>query len=192
MQTLSVPKARYLGTDSATPAYRRRAVSFNFPYSSSTLNESSTSESSVFTTSSLVLPSLPVAPKHYLGHRLALTAEHVRLDEDERGVRNWKQWGPYLSERQWATVREDYSADGDAWNHFPHDHARSRAYRWGEDGLAGLSDDKGLLCWGLALWNGVDDILKERLFGVTGHEGNHGEDVKGLYYYLDSTVWDLC
>ena len=96
-------------------------------------------------------------------------------------------WGPYLSERQWGTVREDYSANGDAWNYFPHDHARSRAYRWGEDGLAGISDVEQRLCFALALWNGQDPILKERLFGLTNGEGNHGEDVKEYYYYLDAT-----
>ena len=95
--------------------------------------------------------------------------------------------GPYLSERQWGTVREDYSADGDAWNYFPHDHARSRAYHWGEDGLAGFCDVKQRLCFALALWNGADPILKERLFGLTNGEGNHGEDVKEYYFYLDST-----
>ena len=99
----------------------------------------------------------------------------------------WKKWGPYLSERQWGTVREDYSENGDAWNFFTHDHARSRAYRWGEDGLAGISDDKQRLCFALALWNGKDPILKERLFGLTNSEGNHGEDVKEYYFYLDST-----
>ena len=99
----------------------------------------------------------------------------------------WKKWGPYLSERQWGTVREDYSENGDAWNFFTHDHARSRAYRWGEDGLAGISDDKQHLCFALALWNGKDPILKERLFGLTNSEGNHGEDVKEYYFYLDST-----
>ena len=99
----------------------------------------------------------------------------------------WKQWGPYLSERQWGTVREDYSEGGDAWNYFSHDQARSRAYRWGEDGLAGISDDKQRLCFALALWNGSDPILKERLFGLTNSEGNHGEDVKEYYFYLDST-----
>jgi len=99
----------------------------------------------------------------------------------------WKKWGPYLSERQWGTVREDYSANGDPWNYFPHDHARSRAYRWGEDGLAGMSDDRQQLCFAVALWNGRDPILKERLFGLTNGEGNHGEDVKEYYYYLDST-----
>ncbi len=100
---------------------------------------------------------------------------------------DWKKWGPYLSERQWGTVREDYSENGDAWNFFTHDHARSRAYRWGEDGLAGISDDKQHLCFALALWNGKDPILKERLFGLTNSEGNHGEDVKEYYFYLDST-----
>ncbi len=96
-------------------------------------------------------------------------------------------WGPYLSERQWGTVREDYSANGDAWNYFSHDHARSRAYRWGEDGLAGISDEEQRLCFALALWNEKDPILKERLFGLTNGEGNHGEDVKEYYYYLDAT-----
>src|SRR5512145_2859080 len=115
------------------------------------------------------------------------SAEHVRLREArDKGV-PWKKWGPYLSERQWGTVREDYSPNGDAWNFFTHDHARSRAYRWGEDGIAGISDDKQKLCFALALWNGKDAILKERLFGVTNSEGNHGEDVKEYYFYLDST-----
>ena len=99
----------------------------------------------------------------------------------------WRKWGPYLSERQWGTVREDYSASGDAWNYFSHDHARSRAYRWGEDGIAGLSDDQQILCFSVALWNGHDPILKERLFGLTNNEGNHGEDVKEYDFYLDST-----
>src|SRR5262252_2375018 len=112
------------------------------------------------------------------------TAEHDRLSKD--GL-NWKRWGPYLSERQWGTVREDYSDNGDAWNYFSHDQARSRAYRWGEDGLAGISDDHQVLCFALALWNGKDAILKERLFGLTNSEGNHGEDVKEYYFYLDST-----
>ncbi len=112
------------------------------------------------------------------------TAEHTRLQDDGR---NWKHWGPYLSERQWGTVREDYSPEGDAWNFFTHDHARSRAYRWGEDGLAGISDDQQNLCFALAIWNGKDPILKERLFGLTNSEGNHGEDVKEYYFYLDST-----
>jgi hypothetical protein len=116
-----------------------------------------------------------------------MTSEHIRLEEARTGTIPWKKWGPYLSERQWGTVREDYSADGDAWNFFTHDHARSRAYRWGEDGLAGISDDKQRLCFSLALWNGKDPILKERLFGLTNGEGNHGEDVKEYYFYLDST-----
>src|SRR5688572_12619866 len=116
-----------------------------------------------------------------------VNAERLRLDEArERGVR-WTRWGPYLSERQWGTVREDYSDSGDAWSYLPHDHARSRAYRWGEDGLAGVSDDQQRLCFALALWNGEDPIVKERLFGLTNAEGNHGEDVKEYYFYLDST-----
>ncbi len=115
-----------------------------------------------------------------------MSVESRRLEETSTAV-PWKKWGPYLSERQWGTVREDYSEDGDAWNYFPHDHARSRAYRWGEDGLAGISDDRQLLCFALALWNGRDPILKERLFGLTNSEGNHGEDVKEYYFYLDST-----
>jgi hypothetical protein len=113
--------------------------------------------------------------------------EQRRLEEDRLGRRPWRRWGPYLSERQWGTVREDYSAGGDAWGSLPHDLARSRAYRWGEDGLAGVSDDEQRLCLALALWNGADPILKERLFGLTNAEGNHGEDVKELYYYLDAT-----
>jgi mannosylglycerate hydrolase MGH1-like protein len=116
-----------------------------------------------------------------------ITAEHQRLEHEAARTKNWKRWGPYLSERQWATVREDYSPYGNCWEYFPHDHARSRAYRWGEDGLLGISDRQCRLCFGLALWNGKDPILKERLFGLTGSEGNHGEDVKELYYYLDST-----
>ena len=113
--------------------------------------------------------------------------EQRRLNEArEKGI-PWKKWGPYLSERQWGTVREDYSQDGNAWNYFTHDQARSRAYRWGEDGMAGISDDKQLLCFALALWNGRDPILKERLFGLTNSQGNHGEDVKEYYFYLDST-----
>ncbi len=115
-----------------------------------------------------------------------ITAEGMRLAAIAQGA-PWRRWGPYLSERQWGTVREDYSANGDAWNFFPHDHAHSRAYRWGEDGIAGFADEKLLLCLGLALWNGKDPILKERLFGLTNAEGNHGEDVKELYYYLDGT-----
>ena len=116
-----------------------------------------------------------------------MATEKERLEEDRLQRAAWKKWGPYLSERQWGTVREDYSPGGDAWNFFTHDHARSRAYRWGEDGLAGISDDQQLLCFALALWNGKDPILKERLFGLTNSEGNHGEDVKEYYFYLDST-----
>ncbi len=113
--------------------------------------------------------------------------EKIRLEEARGQLAPWKKWGPYLSERQWGTVREDYSENGDAWNYFTHDQARSRAYRWGEDGLAGISDDKQRLCFALALWNERDPILKERLFGLTNSEGNHGEDVKEYYFYLDST-----
>lgn len=116
-----------------------------------------------------------------------MTAEHERLDATREQKQPWKKWGPYLSERQWGTVREDYSDDGDAWNYFTHDQARSRAYRWGEDGIAGISDDQQRLCFALALWNGKDPILKERLFGLTNSESNHGEDVKEYYFYLDST-----
>ncbi len=114
-------------------------------------------------------------------------AEQLRLDDCRKSDVSWKKWGPYLSERQWGTVREDYSANGDAWNYFSHDQSRSRAYRWGEDGLGGICDDKQRLCFALALWNGQDPILKERLFGLTNSEGNHGEDVKEYYFYLDST-----
>ena len=114
-------------------------------------------------------------------------AEEVRLAEEERREKNWKRWGPYLAERQWGTVREDYSAKGEAWRYFTHEQSRSRVYRWGEDGLLGITDRKGRLCFALALWNEKDPILKERLFGLTGPEGNHGEDVKELYFYLDST-----
>ena len=114
-------------------------------------------------------------------------AEAIRLEEARTGRVSWKMWGPYLSERQWGTVREDYSDDGNAWNYFPHDHARSRAYHWGEDGIAGISDDQQLLCFSVALWNGKDPILKERMFGLTNGEGNHGEDVKEYYFYLDNT-----
>ena len=116
-----------------------------------------------------------------------MTAEQIRLDEDRGQIKPWKKWGPYLSERQWGTVREDYSDNGNAWDYFSHDQARSRAYHWGEDGLAGISDDQQRLCFAIALWNGRDPILKERLFGLTNSEGNHGEDVKEYYYYLDST-----
>ncbi|MEL7497053.1 MAG: glucosidase [Planctomycetota bacterium] len=114
-------------------------------------------------------------------------AEQLRLNEDENRTANWKRWGPYLAERQWGTVREDYSPDGDSWNHFTHDHARSRAYRWGEDGLLGITDRQGRVCFALALWNHKDPYLKERLFGLAGPEGNHGEDVKEEYFYLEST-----
>ncbi len=117
----------------------------------------------------------------------ATSAEKTRLDEAARKLKPWRRWGTYLSERQWGTVREDYSSDGSAWDYFPHDHARSRAYRWGEDGIAGFCDEKETLCLALALWNGKDPILKERLFGLTNSQGNHGEDVKELYYYLDAT-----
>ena len=117
----------------------------------------------------------------------APSPEHQRLAESDHGHKPWKRWGPYLSERQWGTVREDDSPDGNAWESFSHDQARSRAYQWGEDGLAGISDDRQLLCFALALWNGKDPIIKERLFGLTNSEGNHGEDVKEYYYYLDST-----
>ncbi len=120
-------------------------------------------------------------------HDQRTDAESLRLGEAREAHIPWRKWGPYLSERQWGTVREDYSESGDAWSYFSHDQARSRAYRWGEDGLAGISDDKQLLCVALALWNGKDPILKERLFGLTNSEGNHGEDVKEYYFYLDST-----
>jgi hypothetical protein len=114
-------------------------------------------------------------------------SENDRLREAREKSVPWKKWGPYLSERQWGTVREDYSSDGNAWDYFPHDQARSRAYHWGEDGLAGISDEKQRLCFAIALWNGADPILKERLFGLTNSEGNHGEDVKEYYFYLDSS-----
>jgi hypothetical protein len=116
-----------------------------------------------------------------------ITAEETRLNEQYSGKKKWHKWGPYLSERQWGTVREDYSENGTAWDYFPHDHARSRVYRWGEDGIAGISDDMQRICFAVTVWNGKDPILKERLFGLTGSEGNHGEDVKELYYYLDNT-----
>ncbi len=115
-----------------------------------------------------------------------VNAEQQRLEDARDKDVAWKRWGPYLSERAWGTVREDYSRDGTAWEYFPHDHARSRAYRWNEDGLAGICDHHQRICFALALWNGRDPILKERLFGLTGHEGNHGEDVKEYYFYLDS------
>lgn len=113
--------------------------------------------------------------------------EDKRLQENYSGNKKWLEWGPYLSERQWGTVREDYSPNGSAWDYFPHDHARSRVYRWGEDGIAGISDRHCAICFAVTMWNGKDPILKERLFGLTGPEGNHGEDCKELYYYLDST-----
>jgi hypothetical protein len=115
------------------------------------------------------------------------TAEQSRLRQSRDIGTPWKLWGPYLSERQWGTVREDYSENGDAWGYFSHDQARSRAYHWGEDGIAGFSDEKQRLCFAIALWNGKDPILKERMFGLTNGEGNHGEDVKEYYFYIDST-----
>ena len=115
------------------------------------------------------------------------TAEGRRLEESRQRAKHWKRWGPYLAERAWGTVREDYSANGDAWQYFPHDQARSRAYRWNEDGLAGICDRHQIICFAIALWNGRDQILKERLFGLDGDEGNHGEDVKECYFYLDNT-----
>src|SRR5215469_1067166 len=116
-----------------------------------------------------------------------LTVEDHRLEEARQRKRHWKRWGPYLSDRQWGTVREDYSPGGTAWESFPFEHAHSRAYRWGEDGIGGICDRHQMICFGLALWNGRDSILKERLFGLTGNQGNHGEDVKECYFYLDST-----
>src|SRR5215467_8095679 len=116
-----------------------------------------------------------------------MTAEERRLKEAHARTAHWRRWGPYLSERQWGTVREDYSSHGTAWDYFPHDHARSRAYRWGEDGIGGLSDWKQRLCLYVALWNERDPILKERLYGLTNSEGNHGEDVKEVYDYQDAT-----
>ncbi len=122
-----------------------------------------------------------------LQYNRTVNAERLRLEQTARKELHWRRWGPYLSAREWGTVREDYSADGTAWDYFPHEHARSRAYRWGEDGLLGICDNHQRLCFALALWNERDPILKERLFGLNGHEGNHGEDVKEYYYYLDST-----
>ena len=116
-----------------------------------------------------------------------MTKEEIRLAESVARKKHWKRWGPYLSERAWGTVREDYSPCGKPWEYLPHDHARSRAYRWNEDGLAGISDRRQLICFALTLWNEHDPILKERLFGLTSSEGNHGEDVKEYYFYLDST-----
>ena len=130
-------------------------------------------------------PELNAGPE--IRERTSMNAETQRLQEAREKKIPWRKWGPYLSERQWGTVREDYSEGGNAWDYFSHDQARSRAYRWGEDGLAGISDDQQRLCFALALWNGKDAILKERLFGLTNSEANHGEDVKEYYFYLDST-----
>ena len=116
-----------------------------------------------------------------------MTHEEIRLEEARTRKAHWQRWGPYLAERAWGTVREDYSPHGNAWESLPHDHARSRAYRWNEDGIAGICDRHQYICFAVALWNGRDPILKERLFGLTGNEGNHGEDVKEQYFYLDST-----
>src|ERR1700749_57866 len=116
-----------------------------------------------------------------------MTKEEARLKESHDRTAHWKRWGPYVSDRAWGTVREDYSATGEAWDYFPHDHARSRAYRWNEDRLAGVCDRHQRLCFALAMWNGRDPILKERVFGLNGEEGNHGEDVKEYYFYLDFT-----
>src|SRR6266550_1520015 len=122
-----------------------------------------------------------------MARRRGVTPEEARLHEARERSAHWRRWGPYLAEREWGTVREDYSPNGAAWESLPHDHARSRAYRWGEDGIGGISDNHQRLCFALALWNGHDPILKERLFGLSGPQGNHGEDVKEFYYYLDST-----
>src|SRR3990170_9001959 len=116
-----------------------------------------------------------------------MNAESKRLDAQGRGKENWRLWGPYLSERAWGTVREDYSGGGAAWEYLDHDQARSRAYRWNEDGMGGICDEKQRLCLAISLWNGWDPILKERAFGLTGNQGNHGEDVKEHYFYLDAT-----
>src|SRR5436190_1786718 len=116
-----------------------------------------------------------------------MNAEQLRLAENKPHPEPWHFWGPYLAERAWATVREDYSANGDAWNYFPHDHARSRTYRWNEDGIAGISDFKQRLCFAFAFWNERDPFLKERFFGLAGPQGNHGEDVKEVYFYTDNT-----
>lgn len=120
-------------------------------------------------------------------HTVTPDPESTRLEEGRVAKKPWRKWGPYLSERRWGMVREDYSPDGNAWDYFTHDQARSRAYHWGKDGLAGISDDKQLLCFSVALWSGRDPILKERAFGPTNREGNHGEDLKEHYFYLDST-----
>src|SRR5690242_8883680 len=132
-------------------------------------------------------PTTPARSNGHAGMDNQPDAERQRQAEARSNNAAWWRWGPYLSERQWGTVREDYSAGGEAWDSFPHDHARSRTYRWGEDGLLGISDNHGRLCFAIALWNGADPILKERLFGLTGPEGNHAEDVKEYYFYLDST-----
>src|SRR5256885_8929246 len=116
-----------------------------------------------------------------------MTQEEIRLQESTDRKKHWKRWGPYLSERAWGTVREDYSKNGAAWEFFPHDHARSRVYRWNEDGLAGICDRHQNICFSIALWNEHDSILKERIFGLNGNEGNHGEDEKEYFFYLDST-----
>src|SRR5882762_6926246 len=116
-----------------------------------------------------------------------LTIEDHRLEEARQRKKHWKRWGPYLSDRQWGTVREDYSANGTAWEFFPFEHSHARTYHWGEDGIGGICDRHQMFCFALALWNGKDPILKERLFGLTGNQGNHGEDVKECYFYLDST-----
>ena len=113
--------------------------------------------------------------------------ESLRIQARDSGKEDWNLWGPYLSDRQWGTVREDYSADGDAWTSFPHDHARSRTYRWGEDGLLGISDNRGLICFAPAFWNGKDPFLKERAFGLSNPQGNHGEDIKDYFYHIDTT-----
>src|SRR5215813_8986028 len=132
------------------------------------------------------------APTNYLSvdqalEKITMTHEESRLEDSRTHRAHWQRWGPYVSERAWGTVREDYSAYGNAWEYFSHDQARSRAYRWNEEGLAGISDRHQFVCFALALWNERDPILKERLFGLTGNEGNHGEDVKEYYFYLDST-----
>jgi hypothetical protein len=128
-----------------------------------------------------------ISDDHGADANLAQTPEHRRLSEESHREGNWKRWGPYLSERQWGTVREDYSDNGDAWRSFPFAHSHLRAYRWGEDGLMGICDRQARLCFALALWNGQDPILKERLFGLANGEGPHGEDVKEVYWYLDAT-----
>ncbi len=134
-----------------------------------------------------ILSASSIGGIHVAEKEIMDVAEQKRLNDAREVGIPWKKWGPYLSERQWGTVREDYSDDGNAWGYFTHDQSRSRAYKWGEDGLAGISDDKQRLCFALTLWNERDPILKERLFGLTNSEGNHGEDVKEYYFYLDST-----